>query len=368
MEYVAQPTEHERLAAVRRYDILDTPPDGAFDRLTKIAADLFNVPIAIVSIVDEDRIWFKSHHGLDATEIPRGPGLCASAILENKPWVLSDAKYDPRSLANPLVAGEFGLRFYAGVPLRTRDGFNLGTLCVIDHEPREVQQAQIDSLSDLAAVVMDELELRLAARRAVEQRETLLREVNHRVANSLSIVASLARMQSRSAADTAVREALDEMQARINAIAGVHRRLYTSDDVRSVRLDEYLSGLAEELEGAMGAAGDGHPIVVRAEAIEVPTDRAVSLGVLVTELVTNAFKYAYPEGTGGEIRIGLHRHSPAVGLLLVEDDGVGSDQSTIARGTGMGGKIVHAMAANLGSEIRIDPAHAGTRVSVPFPI
>src|SRR5687768_11608682 len=127
-----------RLAAVRRYDVLDTPPDGSFDRVTEIAARLFKVPIAIVSLVDEDRIWFKSHHGLDVQQIGRDPGLCASAILQDDPWVLSDAKADPRSLANPLVAGDFGLRFYAGVPLKTSDGFNLGTLCVIDREPRPV--------------------------------------------------------------------------------------------------------------------------------------------------------------------------------------------------------------------------------------
>src|SRR3954454_14104627 len=83
------PHEAERLAAVRRYDILDTPPDGAFDRVTRIAARMFGVPISIVSIVDADRIWFKSHHGLDVEEIPRSPGLCASAILGSKPWILS---------------------------------------------------------------------------------------------------------------------------------------------------------------------------------------------------------------------------------------------------------------------------------------
>src|SRR5688572_22123729 len=145
-----RPEEAQRLAAVRRYDILDTPPDGAFDRVTRIAARLFNVPISIVSIVDADRIWFKSHHGLDVREIPRGPGLCASAILDNKPWVLTDAKADPRSLANPLVAGQFGLRFYAGIPLRTQDGLNLGTLCVIDREPHAITEEQLAQLTDLA--------------------------------------------------------------------------------------------------------------------------------------------------------------------------------------------------------------------------
>jgi PAS domain S-box-containing protein len=157
--------EKSRLAAVRRYDILDTPPDGTFDRITAIAARLFAAPIAIVSIVDEDRIWFKSRHGLEVDQIAREPGLCASAILQTEPWIVADASRDIRALAHPLVAGEFGLRFYAGVPLRTHDGHNLGTLCVIDREPRHVTEEQVAHLRDLAAIVMDEMELRLAARR-----------------------------------------------------------------------------------------------------------------------------------------------------------------------------------------------------------
>src|ERR1700712_3324442 len=137
-------SEPQRIAAVKRYDILDTPPDGAFDRITALAARRFEVPISIISIVDEDRIWFKSHHGVPVDQIGRDPGLCASAILTTDPYILNDAKIDARSLANPLVAGDFGLRFYAGVPLQTSDGFNLGTLCVIDKAPRPVDQAQID--------------------------------------------------------------------------------------------------------------------------------------------------------------------------------------------------------------------------------
>lgn len=126
--------ESERLAAVHRYDVLDTPPDGTFDRITALAARLFQVPISIVSIVDSDRIWFKSHHGLEADQTDREPGLCASAILQDDPWLVNDARVD--TLTNPLVAGEMGFGFYAGVPLTTHDGYNLGTLCIIDHDPR----------------------------------------------------------------------------------------------------------------------------------------------------------------------------------------------------------------------------------------
>jgi serine/threonine protein kinase len=152
--------ESARMAAVRRYQLLDTPPDGAFDRITALAARVVKAPVAIVSVVDHDRIWFKSHHGLDIDEIGRDSGLCASAILHDGPWVVEGARTDPRTLLNPLVASDFGLQFYAGVPLTTHDGYNLGTLCVLDFEPRTISDDQLATLEDLAAMVMSELELR----------------------------------------------------------------------------------------------------------------------------------------------------------------------------------------------------------------
>jgi GAF domain-containing protein len=177
-------TEEERLAAVRRYEILDTPPDGAFERITRIASLVLDVPIAIVTIVDHDRIWFKSVAGLDGVEqIDRVPGLCASAILSDELYLVRDASVDPRTLANPLVAGELGLRFYAAAPLHTRDGYNLGTMCVIDREPRDLTDDQARVLQDLAALVIDELELRLAAR----QQARRATELNDDVVQALTI-------------------------------------------------------------------------------------------------------------------------------------------------------------------------------------
>ncbi|MGE5720160.1 MAG: GAF domain-containing protein, partial [Nocardioidaceae bacterium] len=135
-----------RIAAVRRHQILDTPADGSFDNLAALAAQVFDVPMAVVSIVDTDRIWFKARHGLDVHEIGRDPGLCASAIMTGDTWVVTDAAVDPRTLTNPLVAGEFGLRFYVGHPLTTSEGYNLGTICVLDREPREVTEEQTQIL------------------------------------------------------------------------------------------------------------------------------------------------------------------------------------------------------------------------------
>jgi phosphoserine phosphatase RsbU/P len=171
--------EERRMAAVRRYEILDTPPDGSFDNLAALAAKLFDAPIGIVSIVDTDRIWFKARHGVGVDEIDRDPGLCASAILTDDTWVVTDAAVDPRTLANPLVAGDFGLRFYVGHPLTTHDGHNLGTICVIDKEPREVTPEQTQVLRDLAGLVVQQLELRLEARQLVSAYETRLHEVQH---------------------------------------------------------------------------------------------------------------------------------------------------------------------------------------------
>lgn len=200
-------TERERLAAVRRYNILDTPPERPFDRITAIAARLLHVPIAILTIVDRDRIWYKSRQGIEKEEVDRDLGLCASCILQDRPWIVGDARTDVRTLANPLVAGAAGIRFYLGIPLRTHDGFNIGTLCVEDFVPRAVTDEEIAHLRDLAAVVMDELELRRSAREAAldyqaeigrrelreEQIKGLMRELAHRAKNVLAVVQAIAR-------------------------------------------------------------------------------------------------------------------------------------------------------------------------------
>lgn len=181
-------SEAERLRALKKYDILDTPPDGNFDRLTRLASNLFNVPIAIVSLVDKDRIWFKSRHGLDVSQIDREPGLCASAILSDDVYMVEDAINDPRTLTNPLVASEFGLRFYAAAPLKTRDGYNLGTFCIIDKVPRELTEEEKEMLEDLAATVMDQMELRLAARTAVYQKDKMIDMAVHDLKNPLATI------------------------------------------------------------------------------------------------------------------------------------------------------------------------------------
>jgi diguanylate cyclase (GGDEF)-like protein len=156
--------EFERLNALRRYAILDTPPDGAFDRITALAAEMLDVPVAVVSIVDTNRVWYKSVHGpFEEREIGRLPGLCAAAITHDGVYVVENASADPRTQEHPLVSGSFGLEFYVGVPLRTYDGHVLGMLSCMDRRPRGVTPQQTRYLEILAAIVMDEIELRRSA-------------------------------------------------------------------------------------------------------------------------------------------------------------------------------------------------------------
>ena len=145
--------EGQRLDALQRLQILDTPPEERFDRYTRIAAELFDVPIALVSLIDRDRQWFKSRHGIDAVETPRETAFCAHAILDRTVLQVPDALQDPRFADNPLVAGPPRVRFYAGAPLAARDGSLVGTLCLIDQRARQLDEQQLGLLRDLAALV-----------------------------------------------------------------------------------------------------------------------------------------------------------------------------------------------------------------------
>lgn len=342
--------EAKRLAAVRRYDILDTPPDASFDRITSIAARRFNVPISIFSIVDQDRIWFKSHHGTEIGEVVREPGLCASAIMSPGPYVVEDAKLDPRSLANSLVAGRPGVGFYAAVPLVTAGGHGLGTLCVIDVQPRKVNQALVDDLTELASVVMDQLELRLSARIALDRAQLMAQEIDHRVMNSLQFVSSLLAMQSRTTdGDAAVQ--LANAASRVSAVAHVHHNFY-SEPTDRVSCVDFLRRLCRELSTVLDKE-----IAVSGDEESVPTMWIQPIGLIVNELLTNGAKH----GGGG---LAVHFRSEWRRYRLsVSDEGEGLPADyDFTRATGLGMKILKALAVQLGGDVCIGANREGPGV------
>jgi GAF domain-containing protein len=156
------PEEEERLEALYRLDILDSISEGPFENIAAYAVQKFQVPIAIISLVDKYRVWYKASIGLEGLkEVPRGDSLCSLVILQDAVTVFNNALQEPCLLANPFVAGEFGLRFFAGAPIKTTDGFRIGALCIIDKQARELSAAETAALESLAAFVMEKIRLRL---------------------------------------------------------------------------------------------------------------------------------------------------------------------------------------------------------------
>jgi GAF domain-containing protein len=152
--------EEARVAALEKYAILDTDPEQCFDDLTLLASYICKTPIALISLVDEDRQWFKSRVGMDAKETSRDIAFCSTAILQSDVFVVPDALADERFRDNPLVVSDPNIRFYAGAPLINEDGYALGTLCVVDRTPRELAADQKDALKALSRLVLAQLEFR----------------------------------------------------------------------------------------------------------------------------------------------------------------------------------------------------------------
>lgn len=203
--------------------------------------------------------------------------------------------------------------------------------------------------------------------RARDRAETLLSEVNHRVANSLALVASLVRLQSRAVKDPAAKGALEETEARIYAVSMVHKRLYSSGDALLVALDEYLGGLLDQLNISMRKEGNGTFLQYSLEPLRLHTDATINLGVVVNEWVTNAVKYAYPKGRG-EVRVQLKRLPDGRGELIVEDDGVGRSEKPVSVGTGLGSRVVDAMAGSIGGAVEYYRRKPGTGARLTFPL
>jgi GAF domain-containing protein len=182
-------SEARRLAVLNAYQVLDTPPDPTLDTLTRLASRLIGVPVALVSLVDERRQWFKSRHGLQASQTPREVAFCDHVVRSGEPLVVEDALADPRFRDNPLVTGDPYVRFYAGVPLRVPQGVVLGTLCAIDHQPRTLDAEQLQTLRELGDLAVQQLVLH-QRERALQAAESELQQHHRFFENSQISTAS----------------------------------------------------------------------------------------------------------------------------------------------------------------------------------
>jgi two-component sensor histidine kinase len=366
--------EEQRLAALRRYDILDTEPEPAFDDLTRIVAQFCGVPMATVSLIDHDRQWFKARLGLDLPGTPRDQAFCGHCILQDGVMEVPDALADPRFAANPLVTGDPRIRFYAGAPLVTSDGHHIGALAVLHHQPHKLDEPQSQCLQALAKQVMAQLELRRALKdkdRALAAKDLLLKEVNHRVKNGLQMIGSLMQMQKRKIADPTAQQQIADMGMRIQTLATVHRHLYRTDDLARSELGAYLREVCKPLAQSADVT-----IEVEAPAVMLPVDSLVPLAMIISELVTNAAKYARKPGSNQRpcVRIvgtlprqegdtsptstGLDAEGDQHLHLSLHDDGPGLPSGfDIEQSAGLGMKVVTSLVQQLDGTIA---AHNGS--------
>jgi two-component sensor histidine kinase len=297
--------ESDRLAALRSYRVLDTPPEPPFDDLVRLAARDCEAPVALISLVEDRRQWFKAEVGLGVRETALAQSVCLKVLLPPGLVVIPDLTKDPRFDHNPLVAGEAGLRFYAGARLETPDGLPLGRLCVLDRVARDLTEDQAFTLTALARQVMSQLELRrailerdeaLAASRRAEQRQALLvRELHHRVRNSLAMVQSLLGATARTTGSAA--EFYRSFSARIGSFAKT-QTLLTDDYWQTAPLRELL------LKELRPFATDRHPrFTLEGPAVELAADLAVPIGMAFHELASNAAKHGALSVPAGHIEV-----------------------------------------------------------------
>jgi two-component sensor histidine kinase len=359
--------EEYRLAALRQYGILDTPREADFDEVVEVASAICRAPISVINLIDHGRQWFKAEVGLGVRETPIDSSICAHAILQRGLFIVPDTKLDPRFADNPLVTGDPHLRFYAGALLETPEGFPLGTVCVLDYKPRELDETQKAFLQLMANQVMKLLELRrinaaehtarLRAEQLVRENATLIREGDHRVMNSLQLVQSVLSLQSRNAVDPDTKAQLDMAGNRVLAIATVHKQLHLTGSLEEIDFDAFLHRLIESLK--ITAPPQITDIQVTAEKSRLRSDLASGMGMLVAELVTNSFKHAYTDGQPGVVAVD-YRLTSNGWSLTVSDQGRGLPAGfDIGRSKGVGMQVVKAFVRRLNAKLEVSscPGH-----------
>lgn len=356
----APPHPHQaaRLSALRSYEILDTPREADFDDIVRLASEICQTPISVVNLIDADRQWFKAETGLGVRESPLDTSICSHVILQDRFTEIPDTLSDMRVSDNPLCFSDNGLRFYAGALLQTAEGLPIGTLCVLDYTPRTLTPLQRQSLEVLAKQVMTQLDLR----RALRRQDLLLKEIDHRVKNSLQSVIALIRLQRRGATDAETRHFLSAVEGRVARIGLLHAYLYKMGDIPELDLGAYLNGLREILEDTVSA---NLAIQIDVEPVTGNSAQAAGLGVIASEFVINSGKHAFPDGRYGKVEIVLRSAGGWIELLC-SDDGIGRGSAKTGL-DGIGLRLIEASAQQLGGEARISAPAQGFAISVRIP-
>ncbi|MDB5656710.1 MAG: Two-component sensor histidine kinase, contains HisKA and HATPase domain [Tardiphaga sp.] len=371
--------DQDRIAALHRYEILDSASEADFSDFVQIASDICEAPIAAINLIDSHRHWTLSGISHGDQQLPLQQSICAQAILQPNLFVVTDLSQDARFGDNPLVQGGPKLRFYAGALLQTPNGLPIGTVCVMDVAPRPdgLSDRQRFTLKALARQIMTQLELRRAtlsmARgdldrskilQSLQEKEALLKEVHHRVKNNLQLISSLLSLQASRVSDVATASLLADSRNRLRSMALVHENLYRAGNFSEIAMRAHVRSLCAHLGQAYGSAGIA--MVADSQDVALDLDRAVSCGLVINELVSNALKHAFPDGQSGRIDVSFGVDAEGQCILTVADNGVGlPDDVDIVAATSLGLLLVRDLAAQLHGEMSVE-RHGGTRFVLRF--
>ncbi|PPT98971.1 GAF domain-containing sensor histidine kinase [Xanthomonas arboricola] len=378
------PSEALRLQSLRSYGILDTPREAAFDDITRLASIICQTPIALISLVDAERQWFKSELGMGERETPLFKSMCAHALLDSDVLVVPDTREDVRFARNPLVTGEAPLHFYAGAVLKTSEGLPLGTVCVLDRQPRHLSAEQVDALRALARQTMAQLELRralLVAEESDRYRSRLMAIAGHDLKTPLRTAAyAIDKMRRHANGDSiqtlvTARDAINLVARNLDELATLAAASETATpDLQSLALEDVLHSVLGVWR---------QPAINKCLALRhVPTSLRVRshptlLTTLLGNLVGNAVKYT----ERGRVLVGVRRR-PGHAVVEIIDSGIGLNLDRPEQvfqafrqadprsdGLGIGLWIVHRTAETLGCDVDVRPRpHGGTCFSVRIPL
>lgn len=371
--------ERDRIAALHRYDILDSASDVDFADFVQIASDICDAPIAAINLIDGDRHWTLTGIAHGDQELPLDHSICAQAIRQTDLFVVPDLSSDTRFQNNPLVSGGPKLRFYAGALLETQNGLPIGTVCVLDHTPRPdgLSARQRFTLQALARQIMNQLELRRAmmdittgnaARERLEaslnEKEALLKEVHHRVKNNLQLISSLLNLQASRITDPITAALFADSRNRVRSMALVHENLYRAGNFAEIEMQTHVLSLCTHLRRAYGRALV--EIMAESDDVTLDMDRAVSCGLIINELVSNAFKHAFPGERTGYIKVRFGRSDNGTCILTVADDGIGMpEQFDFIETRSLGLQLVRDLVEQLHGTFSVDRT-GGTTCTLTF--
>ena len=380
-------SEKERLERLRKYQILDTPSEDAFDRITRIVSTTLGVPISLVSLVDENRQWFKAKHGLDVEETPREIAFCAHAILDDKVFVVEDTLNDERFIDNPLVTGGPLIRFYAGAPLITSDGHNIGTLCAIDQVPREISEDDKLLLIDLATLVIDEMELRDALHASIEETDAakaashaksqFLAAMSHEIRTPLAGVIGLTELVLGEDVSDIVRTYTQNAQSAAQGLIVILDEVLDISRIEANKMGVDMSAfsprdLLKSTVEFFAPSAESKGLLLTSTVSNTVPDRIVTdpnrLRQIWLNLIGNAVKFTPAGSVSVELSFEDMFESDGMLVFIVSDDGIGIPEDKLVhifdefvqvdnsisrsfKGTGLGLTISKRVTHLLGGEL-----------------